>query len=399
MVNKLQIIFANRKDCFEKRGGDTVQMENTKLFLEKMFPIEITVCLTAEEIENHKDAKIVHIFNIQTINETNEFIKAAKKSNKKVVLSTIYWNLTDTYYVKYLGFLGLYPINLPAFYKILLIKSFNIFIKYTPSLKKRFSDYIKKGLYTTKEYTMTRKYALKEADLLLPNSVEEMELCANDFGFDIEYIKNKSVVIPNATDFLERMQDGETETQKLDLPEKYVFTAGRIDTTKNQYNIIRALFNDKDIGIVIAGRIQDPKTYNRIKDIADKRGNVFFIPQLKHSELIAIYKNALCHCLPSFYDTTGLVNLEALLCGTRIVVSNETYCPVKFYEFDNYGETCDPYDINSIRNAILKVINNNQKVELSSEYIYKISYDNVAKLTFQAYQNLLGNKTMKENFK
>ena len=33
----MEIIFANRKNCFEIRGGDTVQMEKTKEYLEKMY--------------------------------------------------------------------------------------------------------------------------------------------------------------------------------------------------------------------------------------------------------------------------------------------------------------------------------------------------------------------------
>ena len=37
----MEIIFANRKDCFEKPGGDTVQMMKTKEYLEKQFDINI----------------------------------------------------------------------------------------------------------------------------------------------------------------------------------------------------------------------------------------------------------------------------------------------------------------------------------------------------------------------
>lgn len=389
-MEALQIIFANRKDCFEKPGGDTVQMMKTKEYLEKKYPVQIVICTNPDDFEKYPNAKIVHIFNLETINETNKFIKAAKDLNKKVALSTIHWNFLEEYFVKYLEVLSLPPINCPIFLKKLLISFFNLFIIAIPQLRKKYERYIQKGMFCTRKYVQTRKEALENSDLLLPNSTEEMNLCADDFKLSRNYIKNKSVVVPNATEILSQIKDNDKEI-KSDLPEKYVVIAGRIDSTKNQYNIVRALFDDKDIGIVIVGRVQSEQTFKRVKQLADKRGNVYFIPQTEQKNLIAIYKNAICHVLPSFYDTTGLVNLESLLCGRPIVVSNSKYCPVNFYEFDKYGEICDPYNPKSIRNAIFNIMNKkNDKVELSKEYKYKISYENVASLTYNAYEQLLG---------
>lgn len=389
-MEALQIIFANRKDCFEKPGGDTVQMMKTKEYLEKKYPVQIVICTNPDDFEKYPNAKIVHIFNLETINETNKFIEVAKKLNKKVVLSTIHWNFLEEYFVKYLEVLSFPPIDCPIFLKKLLISFFNIFILLIPLFRKKYEKYIQKGMYCTKKYVKTRRDALEKSDLLLPNSTEEMFLCADDFNLSRQYIENKSVVVPNATEILTQIENI-VEIIKLDLPKKYVVIAGRIDSTKNQYNVVRALFDDKEIGIVIVGRVQSEKTYKCVKKLADKRGNVYFIPQTEQKNLIAIYKNAICHVLPSFYDTTGLVNLESLLCGRPIVVSNSKYCPVNFYEFDKYGEICDPYNPKSIRNAVFNIMNKkNDKIELSKEYKYKISYENVASLTYNAYEQLLG---------
>lgn len=388
-MEKLKIIFSNRKDCFEKPGGDTVQMMKTKEYLEKFYPVKIEIILSPEKILLDKEAQIVHIFNLDTINETNKLISAAKNSNKKIVLSTIHWNYLDTYYVKYLEFIGLPPINMPTFVKKLLIKIFNIFIRSIPLLHKKFNNYINKGLYCTKEYILLRKQALNDADLLLPNSTEEMYICANEFKLNIDYIKQKTIVVPNATDFNPNEKEINQNLKKLNLPNKYIVIAGRIDSTKNQYNLIKALFKEKNIGILIVGRIQNPKTYSKIQKLAQKRGNVYFLSQIEQKDLIPIYKNALCHCLPSFYDTTGLVNLEALLCGCPIIVSNSKHCPTKYYEFEKYGEICNPYSLKSIRTAVIKIIKRNKRIKVSNEYINKISYDNVAKLTYNSYLRLL----------
>lgn len=394
-MDKLHIIFANRKDCFEKTGGDTVQMIKTKEFLEKLFPVNIKICLTPQAILEDNESQIVHIFNLETINETNKFIEAAKATGKKVVLSTIHWNYLDTYYVKYLEFIGIHPINISNEIKKMLIKTFNIFILKLPQLHKKFNKFIEKGLYCTKEYVALRQKALKNADLLLPNSTEEMNLCANDFNLDVNYIKNKTVVVPNATDF-SADSNCFNDKSELKLPKKYVVIAGRIESPKNQYNLIKALYKNKDIGVVIVGRVQNERTYRNIKKLAEKSKNVYFISQLPQKELIQIYKNAICHVLPSFCDTTGLVNLEALMCGCPIVVSNDKYCPVKYYEFDKYGEICNPYSPRSIKNAILRVMKNSY-TQIDKDYINKISYENVARLTFLAYKQLIEGTSRNEN--
>ena len=278
---------------------------------------------------------------------------------------------------------------MPNIIKEVLIKIFNVFIKNIPLLHEKFSNYIDKGLYCTKEYILLRREALKNVDLLLPNSIEEMYICSNEFNLNIDYIKQKTVVVPNATDFDPNDNNINKTLEKFNFPDKYVVIAGRIDSTKNQYNLIKALYKDKDIGILIVGRIQSQKTYSKVEKLAKKRGNVLFLSQIEQKDLIPIYKNALCHCLPSFYDTTGLVNLEALLCGCPIVVSNSRHCPIKYYEFDKYGEICNPYSCKSIRNAVLKIIKGKKDLKISPEYARKISYKNVADLTFDAYKKII----------
>ena len=389
-MKKLHIIFANRKDSFEKPGGDTVQMMKTKEYLEKLYPVEIKICLTPAEIERDSVAKIVHIFNLETINETNAFINASQKSRKKVALSTIHWNLLDNYYVKYLSFLNVSPIYAIDLIKIILITIFNLFILFIPQLKEKYKNYVEKGLYCTSRYKKERIKALKQADILLPNSIEEMRLCANDFNLSLEYITRKSCIIPNATNLnIENIVD-DSFFKSLNLPDKYILSVGRIESAKNQLSVIKALYKDNDIGIVIVGNKENINVFKKIEKLAKRRGNVFFVEKTKQENLVALYKNALCHCLPSFCDTTGLVNLEAILCGCPIVTSDKNYCPTNFYEFNKYGKICNPYNLKSIKNAVLETIKENKKIKVSEEYKYKISYENVANLTYKAYLKILG---------
>ena len=130
----------------------------------------------------------------------------------------------------------------------------------------------------------------------------------------------------------------------------------------------------------------------KIKEIAEKRGNVFFTGKIKEEQLFDLYKRAKVHVLPSFRESPGLSTLEALICGTQIVVSNEKFCPIKYYKFDKYGFVCNPYDVNSIRNSILNAYNNPKDISLPDDYIKFFSYENAANMTYNVYERVLGEK-------
>jgi len=388
MQNKVKILFANRKDCFDKFGGDTIQMLKTKEFLENKYNLSIYICLSESEIFSHPDAKIVHIFNIETTEDTLGYIKSAEESGKKVVISTINWDYSHAMYAKYLAWFNIYPEY--AFYesiKKLITNILNFFILNIPFLRKKYKEYINKGVYNTKKYINNRKKALLKADLLIPNSDEELSMLSKEYEIDLKILKQKSYVIPNAIDS-NLIKETDKKPDFIGNLNNYVLQIGRIDPVKNQINVVKALFNKPDISIVFVGRVQDPKYYNELKNISKNRGNVYFFDEIRHEDIYAFYKNAACHVLPSFKETTGLVTIEALFSGCQIVVAGEKFCPVKYYEFDKLGFLCNPYDINSIKNAILKSIYTPKNIEINDEYKFKVSYENVADMTYKAYLNL-----------
>lgn len=93
-MRKTKVLFATRHDALSHRGGDTVQMLKTKEFLEKSFPVTIELALNESDFIKHSDADLVHVFNIQTIDETLKYVELCQKYNKKFALSTIYWDLS-----------------------------------------------------------------------------------------------------------------------------------------------------------------------------------------------------------------------------------------------------------------------------------------------------------------
>jgi len=190
----MKIIFANRKECLTSRGGDTVQMLKTKEYLEKDKNIEVKLCLTPEEIIQDKEAKIVHIFNIQTIEETNKFIEACKQSGKKVVLSTIYWDLSHSMFI----------IKMFKIFKSLKVASSlsclkDLFIKFS-TLRQYILNKPNNNWYLTQNYIKQRRHALMESDIILPNSNEEFDILCKEFNLNPEELNKKTAIVPNAVD-------------------------------------------------------------------------------------------------------------------------------------------------------------------------------------------------------
>jgi glycosyltransferase involved in cell wall biosynthesis len=374
MIKK--VVFANRHNCFSHMGGDTVQMLKTKEYLEANFGISISCCTSVEELRKHKDADLVHIFNIQTIDETLAYIKVCKEMGKKIALSTIYWDLSHAHYVGDLSRL----LHIYSFNKVMLLGK-----RPFSKLKAALGTILGKDIIDSTPYKEKRKKALLEADMLLPNSFEELEILSKEFDIPYNELKNKAGIVPNAVD----TNDFSSENINVSFPVKdYVLTVGRIEPVKNQLNIIKALYNQKDIPIVLIGRFGEEGYAKKIQKLAKKRGNVHILGQVKHEELAHYYKNAKVHVLPSFRESPGLSSLEALYNGSQIVVSSEEFCPTRYYKFNEYGYECNPYDTRSIKNAILSAWKANKNNEVPCDYFENISYKKAAMVTYEMYEKM-----------
>jgi glycosyltransferase involved in cell wall biosynthesis len=59
-----------------------------------------------------------------------------------------------------------------------------------------------------------------------------------------------------------------------------------------------------------------------VADAQRERGNVIWIQEmLPRDEIIQFYSHATVFCCPSIYEPFGIINLEAMACGTPVVAS------------------------------------------------------------------------------
>ena len=108
----------------------------------------------------------------------------------------------------------------------------------------------------------------------------------------------------------------------------YVLFVGRITRQKGIVHLVRALHHlDPGFQVVLcAGAPDTPEIAREMKQAvaeaqAARPGVVWIEEMLPKSEIIPLYSQAAVFVCPSIYEPFGLINLEAMACGTPVVGS------------------------------------------------------------------------------
>ncbi|MBC2903778.1 glycogen synthase [Streptomyces cupreus] len=114
----------------------------------------------------------------------------------------------------------------------------------------------------------------------------------------------------------------------IDRGRPYVLFVGRITRQKGVPHLLRAV---RDIDpaaqvVLCAGAPDTPEIDQEFRDLFEElsrvRAGVFWIPQmLPRPEVIQLLTHAAVFVCPSVYEPLGIVNLEAMACGTPVVAS------------------------------------------------------------------------------
>ena len=372
----MKVALCIRREYKTQWGGDSVQITKTKEWLDKLFTITTEIITHPELLDDSYD--LVHIFNIATRDETKAFFIKAKVLNKKIALSTIFWDYKYQATKDFARTLN-YNVFTPPGIIDLFIKLDNIT-----------STLINKPRIISSKFRQFVTYCVQQSNVLLPNSIEELKHVADFVKLDFQSLKSKTTVVINATDAVEENEALDLFS-KYGLPQKYILQVGRIEYIKNQLALVIALQNDNELPIVFLGRVNDKEYFNVLKKKSEERGNVFFINEVEHKDIHQFYKNALLHVLPSMRESPGLVNLEALLNECPIVVSNHKFLPFDTY-FKDIATDVDPLSPASIKAGIYKELNTKRDMPAIKELIKtKFSWQQAAKQTYEGYIKALNN--------
>lgn len=332
----MKILAYIREDYKSNIAGDSIQFTKT---IESLKKKGIDVTVSSDLHENLKYYDCVHIFNTIRIKDTYRFFKKSQSYKKKIILTPIYWN-----------------------YDLYLYKNLN---------KSKFKTYWKIN-------NALRREVIQNVDLILPSSKLELYNLKKDFNFITPY-----KIVYNGVDPCFAKGNAEKFLNKYNIHnEKFILCVGRVCPHKNQLTLSKVA-KSINIPLVIVGPVNDYDYFNKCKD---KNPELLHIKQVSHEELTSAYKAAKVHCLVSWYETPGLVNLEAGIAGCNILTTSEGSTKEYFKDYVEYSLWDDYEDILSKTALILK---KEKDSSLKNHIMNNFLWDNTADSIIEAYKTIV----------
>ena len=171
------------------------------------------------------------------------------------------------------------------------------------------------------------KTALELADAVIAVSASTRDDILRLFDVD----PAKVPVIPNGIDTDEYVQTIDRSVlakYAIDADQPYVLFVGRMTRQKGLLYLLQAIsqLDAKTQVVLCAGESDTPELQTELEGIiadlrAHRQGIVWIPEMLSRPETIALYSQAAVFCCPSIYEPFGIINLEAMACGTAVVGS------------------------------------------------------------------------------
>jgi glycosyltransferase involved in cell wall biosynthesis len=340
-------------------GGHCVQFEQTNQHIQEL-GVDTVVC-THGRPDDLSGFDIVHGYGLNV-----DDVKYCKSKNKdaKVVISTIYWSSRYDY----------------PYAEQNLLTDLRKFARKTKLGLRLFRSALTGDHKAVCLDHIAYQYALRAtfdaADLLLPNAHGEAALVASELGTTTP----QRVVVNGVNHKLFTYDRTQPDSE-------YVLYCARFEPHKNQLGLIKAM-QSSSLPLVLVGAEHKghPEYYKRCHAEAAKGKNIKILPAVQHHELPRLYQGAKVHAMPSFFETTGLVSLEAALSGCNVVAGNRGYAR-EYFEGDAWW--CDPYKAETIRNAVERAFETPFNHELRERILRKYTWEQTARQTLAAYEDVL----------
>ncbi|MBI4982310.1 MAG: glycosyltransferase [Candidatus Omnitrophica bacterium] len=343
----MKILFYVYPWAFQSPGGGEIMLLKTKESLEKN---GVEVKLFNQWEDRISDFDVLHVFG--SVKDCLGLMEAAKSQKARIVLSPIFWSTLQRAIHEYGSF----------DYKIKMVLRHIIKVVF-PIVKS------------------SRRKMLEVADVVAPNSASEARQVARLFAIN----KSKMKVVPLGVDERFSLATPNEFLSKYKIND-FVLSVGRIEPRKNQLNLIKAV-KETGLRLVIIG---DPVTgyedyYNKCKALAGS--NVLFINRLQHEDSLLASAYAACSVfvLQGWFETPGLVALEAGLAGARLAVTNGG--STRDY-FEDFVEYLNPASWCSIRKAIMNALKKEKSDELKKHILNNFLWEKVAEENIKLYKGL-----------
>jgi glycosyltransferase involved in cell wall biosynthesis len=243
-----------------------------------------------------------------------------------------------------------------------------------------------------KWYTRTlMKTALKKAECVIAVSENTKSDLTKVFG---DKYAEKIKVIHEAADEKFKKEENQDKIgyvrEKYGLSERILLYVGSVKPHKNVEGLLNVYDKLQEWGaphqLVIIGRWD--KKEDRLKDALTETEGVKYIGEVPPDDLVALYSlaEALIHI--SLYEGFGLTVLEAMQCGTPVVVSETSSLPEVSGEA---GLTVSPLNVGQIAETVYNVLVNHElregMINAGFERTRQFSWEKTAGQTLEVYHS------------
>lgn len=177
--------------------------------------------------------------------------------------------------------------------------------------------------------------------------------------------------------------------KKYKIEKGYILSVSTLEPRKNLESLVKAFINiPTHAKLVLVGKSgwKNEKLESLIKNNKDRIQTLEYVPE---KDLPSIYQEALVFIYPSFYEGFGIPILEAMSCGTPVIISNTSSMPEVGGDAAIY---INPKSILSIQKALKEVINSPKLLEKYRKKVLiqskKFSWEKSAKKLIQNYHSL-----------
>jgi len=155
---------------------------------------------------------------------------------------------------------------------------------------------------------------------------------------------------------------------KFDLPHKFLLFVGSIEPRKNLLTLLKAytlLTKEQKEGLpLILVGFKGWQNREIMQEIQKNKEHIRYLGYVTDTELAHIYNLATIFIYPSLYEGFGLPPLEAMACGTPVIVSSVASLPEVCGDAALYIDPTDPQDI---KDKILTLLNDTNSREALSQ--------------------------------